>query len=73
MNRLYTIRYKDNRDEFDNSMSSVCAASTIIGSSIAMTVRLNFEALLVVAALANILDNAFYIYVYKKEVNKGEN
>ena len=64
--KLKALRYatKKAREQFDNNNNSADAAATIIGSLIAMTLNLNFPAMLCIATFGNAIDNAFYICIY---------
>lgn len=68
--RLRAMRYKteDERAKFDNNDNSAMAAATIIGSLIAMILKLDFNAMLIIATFGNIIDNIFYINIYIKEM-----
>lgn len=74
INKIFSSRYTgDEREEFDNNSTSVYGVATIIGSLVAMILKLNFDVMLIIAAFSNTLDNAFYIYVYVKDFKeKGD-
>lgn len=67
--KLKAIRYKteEERTQFDNNDNSACAVATILGSIIAMYLRLNLPAMLIVATVGNAIDNMFFVYIYNKE------
>lgn len=71
--RLKAIRYKDEnaREHFDNSNNAVSALATIVGSLIAMKLNLNFVAMVWIATIGNMIDNLFYISIFRKEVKHG--
>lgn len=65
--KLRAIRYntEEDREHFDNNNNSASAIATIIGSVIALLLNLDFAAMLWLATLGNMIDNVFYIYIYK--------
>ena len=66
--KLRAIRYNSEteREHFDNNNNSASAIATILGSIIAMILDFDFSIMLWVATLGNIIDNIFYIFIYKK-------
>lgn len=70
--KLKAIRYssEEQRERFDNNNNSVSSIATILGSLIAMVLNLSFDAMIIIAILGSVIDNIFYIYIYKKETNK---
>lgn len=65
--KLRAIKYNSEieREHFDNNNNSASAIATIIGSTIAMILDLDFSVMLWLATLGNAIDNIFYIYIYK--------
>lgn len=70
--KLRALRYNTEtaREHFDNSNNSASAVATIIGSAIAMILKLDFIPMLWIATVGNAVDNVFYIAIYKKECDK---
>lgn len=64
--KLKTLRYKDpkHREVFDNNSATVSSVATIIGSVISIILDLNFEVMLIIATIGNMVDNIFYIVIY---------
>jgi hypothetical protein len=54
------------REHFDNSNNAVSAAATIIGSSAALFLHLDFVHMIWLAAFGNMIDNVFYINIFLK-------
>ena len=74
--KLKAARYRteDAREQFDNNNNSASAIATIIGSVIAMILELNFNTMLILATIGNIIDNIFYICIFfKHQKSKEEN
>ena len=73
--KLRAIRYNTEaaREHFDNNNNSVEAIATIIGSLIAIFLKLNFSVMLCVATLGNAIDNTFYIFIYQQTKKRAEN
>ena len=72
--KLRSLRYNTEiaREHFDNNNLSSNAIATIIGSAIAMILKLDFIPMLWIATVGNAVDNIFYIFIYrncKKELN----
>lgn len=65
--KLRAIRYttEAEREKFDNNDNSAYAAATIIGSLIALCLKLDFKIMLCVATVGNSIDNIFYILIYR--------
>lgn len=72
-NKLRALRYTTEalREQFDNNDNSACAAATIIGSCIAMVLKLDFGRMLILATIGNAIDNIFYICIYCKTIKKS--
>jgi hypothetical protein len=66
--RLRAIRYKNEtaREHFDNNNNAVSALATIVGSIIAMQLNLNFVAMVWIATIGNMIDNFFYIGIFRE-------
>lgn len=71
--KLRAIRYQTEtaREQFDNNDNSASAIATIIGSIISIALKLNFEAMLWLAVIGNIMDNVFCGIIYIKSKNKS--
>ena len=71
--RLCAKRYRDedSRAIYENKVNIASAAATIIGSTISMILQLDFEVMLMIAAIGNSIDNTFYIFIHKN-TPKGE-
>jgi hypothetical protein len=74
-NKLRALRYNTEtaREHFDNNNLSANATATIVGSIVAMILKLDFISMLWVATVGNAVDNIFYIFIYrscKKEMVK---
>lgn len=71
-NKLRALRYNTEtaREHFDNSNLSANATATIIGSALAMSLKMDFISMLWLATVGNAVDNIFYICIYKKEIKK---
>lgn len=70
--KLRSIRYntEEQREHYDNNNNSANAIGTIIGSTLAMILDLNFELMLIIATIGNTVDNVFYIIIYCNEMKK---
>jgi hypothetical protein len=66
--KLRTLRYNTEaaRECFDNNNNSANAIATIIGSAIAIVLKLDFITMLWIATIGNAIDNIFYIVIYIK-------
>ena len=53
-------------ERFDNNNNSMSAIATIIGSVLAIILKLDFVAMLWLATIGNAMDNIFYIFIYRK-------
>jgi hypothetical protein len=73
-NKLKILRYTEEteREHFNNNDNSSYAIATIIGSIVAMLLNLNFDKMVVLATIGNIIDNIFYIVIYKNMKNSKE-
>lgn len=74
--KLRAIRYnsEEKREHFDNNNNSASSLATIIGSIIAMFLKLDFNSMLWLATFGNTIDNIFYIVIFyktKRYKNKG--
>ena len=67
--RLKALRYKaeGEREKFDNNNNSVSSIATILGSIIAMFLKLDFNTMIVLATFGNIVDNIFYMVIFENE------
>lgn len=70
--KLRTLRYNSEvkREHFDNNNNSASAIATIIGSIVAMVLKLDFNIMLCIATFGNAIDNIFYIFIYKSTIVK---
>lgn len=68
---MRTIRYdsEEKREHFDNNNNSVASATTILGSLIAMILKLDFSIMLCLATFGNSIDNIFYVIIYFQTKN----
>lgn len=68
-NKLRAMRYATEveRERFDNNNQSANAIATIVGSVLAMVLKLDFLPMLWIATVGNAIDNIFYIAIYKQE------
>lgn len=57
---------EETRERYDNNSNSIYAVSTIIGTSLAISIPTNINALFVLALVGNVIDNFFYLYIYKR-------
>lgn len=69
--KLRAIRYnsEEKREHFDNNNNSVASAATILGSLIAMILKLDFSIMLCLAMFGNAIDNIFYVIIYFQTKN----
>lgn len=65
--KLRAIRYtsETERERFDNNNNSAYALATIVGSIIAMMLNLDFIVMLWIATFGNMIDNVFYLWIFK--------
>lgn len=70
---LRANRYKKEKErvEFDNNDNIAASAATIIGSLIAMILKLDFNIMLIIATIGNMIDNVFYIVIYTRQQKKN--
>ena len=70
--KLRAMRYKTEtaREKFDNDNNSANAIATIIGSILAVVLKLDFISMLWIATLGGAVDNLFYIAIYKKQIKE---
>lgn len=54
------------REQYDNNASIVNSIATLVGAGIAMIFVLDLKWLFVCAFIGNVIDNAFYLYIYNK-------
>lgn len=66
--KLRAIRYNSEtrREHFDNNNNSISSLATILGSIIAIFLKLDFPTMLCLATFGNMIDNIFYIVVFYK-------
>lgn len=53
------------REKFDNNSRIVCSAATLTGASVAIFLNFGLNQLFMLAFTGNIIDNLFYLYIYK--------
>lgn len=72
--KLRALRYnsEEKREKYDNNNNSLAALATIIGSTISIFLNLNFEIMLCIATVGNMVDNIFYIFIYYNEKKNKE-
>lgn len=73
--KLRALRYnsEESREHFDNNNNSMSALATILGSIIAIYLKLNFPIMLCLATFGNMIDNIFYVFIFintRKKINK---
>jgi len=75
--RLKNIRYTGNaREKFDNNQNIASAVATLIGSVIALVLKLDMETMIWIATLGNCTDNLIYATAYvntKRGIENGRN
>ena len=54
------------RERYDNNSSICYATSTLIGASVAIFIALPLNVLFILALIGGVIDNIFYLYIYKK-------
>lgn len=66
-NKLKALRYNSpsKREKFDNNNNSCASLGTIIGSIIAIILKLDFITMIWIAAFGNCIDNILYIIIFK--------
>lgn len=72
--KLRAIRYSSEKERecFDNNDNSSYSFATILGSIIAIFLKLDFNTMLCIATFGNMIDNIFYIFIYfNTKKNKG--
>lgn len=71
--KLKAMRYQTEtaREQFDNNNLSASAIATIIGSILAMQLKLDFISMLWIATVGNAIDNIFYLVIYSREIHKN--
>ena len=70
--KLRAARYdtERKREHFDNNNNSVSSLATILGSILAMFLKLNFSAMICIATCGNIIDNLFSTVLFYQTRNK---
>lgn len=70
--KLKAIRYttEQDREHFDNNNNSASAIATIIGSALAIILKLDFITMLWIATFGNAVDNIFYLVIYLKQAKR---
>lgn len=67
--KLISIRYnQEERQKFDNNKKSVTALATILGSTIAIILNLDFNIMLCISVLGNAIYNILCIVIYYKTI-----
>ena len=54
------------RERYDNNSNSIYAMATIAGTAVAILSHAGLETLFVLALIGNVVDNFFYLYIYKQ-------
>ena len=54
------------RERYDNNSNSIYAMATIAGTAIAVVFPVGLNALFALALIGNVIDNFFYLYIYKQ-------
>jgi len=72
--KLKANRYKteDKRVNFDNKNNMYGSAATIIGSLLAMILKIDFRIMLIIATIGNMIDNIFYIVIYSNQIKRNK-
>ena len=70
--RLRAMVYndEDSRNNYDNNNNTMNSIGVIVGSSLAIGLRLSFDVMLIIATIGNCFDNIMYIYIYYHYKNK---
>lgn len=73
--KLRAIRYptEQQREHFDNANNAVSAVATIIGSVVAVSLHLDFVHMVWIATIGNMIDNVFYIVIFRKQTTRENN
>jgi hypothetical protein len=67
-NKITSIRYKgESREKYDNTISIAAAAATLIGSSVAIIIKIPTSIAFILSWVGIIIDNIFYWIVYNKQ------
>lgn len=69
--KLKAMRYRteEEREQFDNNDNSMTSLGFLIGSIIALFLKLDFTTMLCIATFGNMIDNIIFIVIYYKEAN----
>jgi hypothetical protein len=54
------------REQYDYNSNIVCSLATLIGAGVAIAFVFDLRLLFVLAFVGNVIDNVFYLYIYKK-------
>ena len=54
------------RERFDNNNTVANSIGTVMGAGIAIILSLKLNSLFILTLIGNIIDNIFYLYIYKK-------
>lgn len=71
--KLKAIRYptEETRTAFENNNNSIYAVAVIVGSTVAMKLELDFNIMIIIATIGNIVGDMIYIYIYyHNNINK---
>lgn len=74
-NKLRAKRYNSEkeRETFDNNNNSASAIATIIGSLIAIILKLDINSMLIIATIGNSIDNILYALCFREEAKRNLN
>lgn len=72
--KLRAQRYntEDKRTNYDNKNNMASSAATIIGSLLAIVLKLDFSIMLIISTIGNVIDNIFYIIIYTKQIKQNK-
>ena len=54
------------RERYDNNVNIICSVATLMSSGFAIACPLSIDKLFVLAFIGNIIDNIFYLYIYRR-------
>jgi hypothetical protein len=70
--KLKTLRYKKEkeREQYDNTKNIAVALATLIGSGIAVILKLPIELMIIISFIGTVIDNGLYLIIYYKALNQ---
>lgn len=54
------------RERYDNNCNIICSVATLMSAGFAVVCPLSIDKLFILAFIGNIIDNFFYLYIYRK-------